>query len=133
MSKAARVADHPVHELFLARWSPHELTGDPLPLDELLSMLEAARWAPSADNAQPWRFVYARPGGALWAPLQALLRPVNQAWADRASALVLLLSSTGHQGRNNHAHAFDAGAGGAPPGRAGAGRGGGGAAMGGVG
>lgn len=99
-----------LHPLIQARWSPQALTGEPLPRDDLLSMLEAARWAPSADNSQPWRFVYALPDGPAWPLFQALLRPVNQVWAARASALLLLCTQTQSQGRTLHAHAFDAGA-----------------------
>jgi len=101
---------HPLHPLIQARWSPHALTGEPLPRADLLGMLEAARWAPSADNSQPWRFVYALPGTPAWPLFQALLRPLNQAWAAQASALLLLCTQTQQQGRTLHAHAFDAGA-----------------------
>ena len=56
-ASAVRQADHPVHPLFLDRWSPRALTGEPLPEAALQIMLEAARWAPSSYNAQPWRIL----------------------------------------------------------------------------
>lgn len=99
-----------VHPLIRARWSPPQFNGEPLPPEALACMLEAARWAPSADNSQPWRFVYALPGSAAWAQFQRLPRPVNRALAASASALLLLVSRTEHGGKALHAHAFDAGA-----------------------
>lgn len=81
----------------------------------MLTILEAARWAPSAYNVQPWRFIYARAGTPAWAPLLGILHPFNQSWAQRAAALVLIVSA-----KNSHApgaasptpngtHEFDAG------------------------
>lgn len=111
-----RRSEHPIAPLFLERWSPRAFTGEPLDEATLLSFLEAARWAPSGFNAQPWRFIYALAGSPAWAPLLEVLSGTNQAWAQRASALVLVVSQ--HQwtppGKTepqpNHTHAFDAGA-----------------------
>jgi nitroreductase len=89
-----RTADHPIDPMFLERWSPRAFTGEPLAESDLLTMLEAARWAPSSSNAQPWRFVYARRDTAAWPRLLGLLVPANQAWATDASALVVLFSKT---------------------------------------
>jgi len=55
-----RVADYPIHTQFTERWSPRAFTGESIPQKTLLSFFEAARWAPSAYNSQPWRFLYAR-------------------------------------------------------------------------
>ncbi len=85
----------PVHPLLAERWSPrgfdraHEL-GE----DSLTALLEAARWAPSAQNSQPWRFLVARRGDEAHDRLFAALAPGNQAWAGAASALVLVAAST---------------------------------------
>ena len=54
-----RKSDYPIHEMFLNRWSPRAFTGQPITQEELLTMLEAARWAASSYNSQPWRFLYA--------------------------------------------------------------------------
>jgi nitroreductase len=83
----------PVHPLLAERWSPrgfdpaHEL-GE----EALTALLEAARWAPSAQNSQPWRFLVARRGEQAHNRLLAALTPGNQAWA--ASALVLVAART---------------------------------------
>ncbi|MEY4016389.1 MAG: hypothetical protein RLZZ189_186, partial [Pseudomonadota bacterium] len=54
-----RKADYPIHSVFTDRWSPRSFSNEAITEDELLTLLEAARWAPSAFNAQPWRFAYA--------------------------------------------------------------------------
>src|SRR6201997_5068740 len=88
--KGARTAA-PVHPLLAERWSPrgfdraHELDDV-----ALTALLEAARWAPSAQNSQPWRFLVTRRGEEAHARLLAALAPGNQAWAGAASALILV-------------------------------------------
>jgi nitroreductase len=85
----------PVHPLLAERWSPrgfdrsHQI-GD----DHLAALLEAARWAPSAGNSQPWRFLVTRRGEQANGQLFAALYPGNQAWAGTASALVLVAART---------------------------------------
>jgi nitroreductase len=110
----ARQADHPVDSLFTNRWSPRSFTSEEVPLDVLHTALEAARWAPSASNAQPWRFIFARNGDASWGKFTALLSGRNARWANKASALILIVSHTeverGGQKGPNYSHSFDAGA-----------------------
>lgn len=115
MSETTRTPAHPIDPLFVRRWSPRALTGAPIAESELLTLLEAARWAPSAYNAQPWRFLYARRDTAAWAPVFGALVPFNQVWAQNAAALVVVLSRTisgpsGPEAQPNRWHAFDAGA-----------------------
>jgi nitroreductase len=111
-----RQPDHPVAPQFLTRWSPRALTGQPLPESQLLSLLEAARWSPSASNIQPWRFVYGLAGTPGFDAILAGLVPFNQGWAHQASALVVVLSKTTSvapgqtEAKPNAWHAFDAGA-----------------------
>jgi nitroreductase len=109
-----READFPVDPLFTNRWSPRSFTGEEVPLEVLHSALEAARWAPSASNAQPWRFLIARNGDASWGKFTALLNGRNARWANRASALVLIVSALeverGGERVPNNSHSFDAGA-----------------------
>jgi len=85
----------PVHPLLAERWSPrgfdrtHEL-GDAA----LTALLEAARWAPSAQNSQPWRFLVTRRGEEAHGRLFAALAPGNRAWAGTAIALILVAART---------------------------------------
>ena len=110
----SRRPDHPIDPLFADRWSPRSFSGEPVPDDVLKSAFEAARWAPSAMNAQPWRFLIARPGDALWESYVELLLPRNRLWATRSSALVIILSHRFLERRGesveNGSHSFDAGA-----------------------
>lgn len=110
-----RTADHDVHEMFLARWSPRAFTGEPMPEPLLMSLFEAARWAPSAFNGQPWRFVYAHKGTDAWDRLFDVLIPYNQAWVKHASVLMYVISDRfrrveGREPALVHSHSFDAGA-----------------------
>jgi nitroreductase len=112
-----RTPDHPIDPLFLERWSPRAFDGSDVPDEELLSIFEAARWAPSAFNSQPWRFLYAKRGDADWERFLDLLIPWNRRWAQSASVLVYILSdslpftdkATGEPAPS-HTHSYDAGA-----------------------
>jgi nitroreductase len=111
-----RSPDHRVDPLFLERWSPRAFDGSGIPDADLMSLFEAARWAPSAFNSQPWLFLYAKRGDENWARFLSLLIPWNQGWAHSASVLIYILSdstpSTGKDGQpqRSHSHSFDAGA-----------------------
>ncbi len=109
-----RTAAHDIDPLFLERWSPRAYDGSALTDEELMTLLEAARWAPSASNVQPWRFLYARRDTPAWATFLGLLIPFNAAWAERASVLFVIASDTVTQGTNgeqpSHSHSFDTGA-----------------------
>ncbi|MBY8821205.1 nitroreductase family protein [Sphingomonas colocasiae] len=93
MTGSARKADHPIEPFFLERWSPRSFSGEPVPDTVLQSAFEAARWAPSAFNAQPWRFLFARPGDQTWTDYLSFLNPRNGLWANRASALIVIVSA----------------------------------------
>lgn len=111
-----RMADHPIEPVFLDRWSPRAFDGEELPESDLLTILEAARWAPSAYNIQPWRFLYARPSDAHWDAFMGVLDSFNASWAGQAGALVMVLSDTVMPGdgerpdQPSRCHTFDAGA-----------------------
>ncbi|HEX4737269.1 MAG TPA: nitroreductase family protein [Allosphingosinicella sp.] len=113
---SARQPHHPVDPLFLDRWSPRAFDGSDMPDADLSTIFEAARWAPSAFNSQPWRFLYARRGDANWERFLSLLIPWNQGWAHSASVLIYILSDTmpmtdkAGQPQGSHSHSFDAGA-----------------------
>ncbi|SER25053.1 nitroreductase family protein [Lentzea albida] len=109
--KKNAATDVPVHPLLSARWSSrafdpaHEL-GD----DQLTALLEAARWAPSASNTQPWRFAVARRGTAEHGAVLGTLAGGNQVWARDASALVVVAArTTGTDGAAQPWAVYDAG------------------------
>ncbi|MGY1719269.1 nitroreductase family protein [Blastococcus sp. SYSU DS0552] len=85
----------PLHPLLAGRWSSraldaaHELTDA-----QLTALLEAARWAPSANNSQPWRFAVARRGTPEFAAVQDALARGNRVWAHASSALVVVAAET---------------------------------------
>lgn len=107
-----RKADHPVDSLFLDRWSPRAMTGEAVSQEDLLSLFEAARWAPSSYNNQPWRLLYARRDSEHWPLFFDLLVEFNQDWAKNAGALVLFISKThfDFNGEPSVTHSFDTGA-----------------------
>lgn len=92
MTPTNRTSDHDIHPQFLHRWSPRAFTGEALPQAELMKILEAGRWAPSAFNGQPWRFVYALRDTPNWDVFLGLLIAYNQLWAANAGALVFICS-----------------------------------------
>lgn len=87
------------------------MSGAPVDREALLTLLEAARWAPSSGNGQPWRFVYGLRGTPAFEVFLATLVPGNREWAHRAGALVLLATRTVREdGKPAATAAFDAGA-----------------------
>jgi nitroreductase len=114
MTTVDRDIHHPIEPLFRQRWSPRSFAGEPVPDSVLASAFEAARWAPSGYNLQPWRFIVARRGDPAWPVFVALLNERNRLWAAGAGALILILSQRetdvrGQRG-TNPSHSFDAGA-----------------------
>lgn len=85
----------PLHPLLAERWSPRGFDAAHVLDDgDLLPLLEAARWAPSASNSQPWRFLVARRGEHAFDQVLEALAPGNRAWAHAAGALVLVSAQT---------------------------------------
>lgn len=106
-----RHADHEIDPMFLKRSSPRAMSGEPVTEGEVLLLLEAARWAPSSGNGQPWRFVWARRGSEAFDALLGTLVEGNRVWCIRAGAFLLVASATAQaDGRPVPTHAFDAGA-----------------------
>ena len=95
----------------LASAVPLLLQVKPLSESELLSLFEAARWAPSTYNEQEWRFLYARRDTPHWPKFFDLLAEGNRAWCGRAAVLAVVLSHKVFQrnGKPNPVHTFDAG------------------------
>src|ERR1700730_12043584 len=107
-----RKAGYPIDSLFLDRWSPRAMSGEEIAEEELLTLFEAAKWAPSSYNNQPWRILYARRDTEHWPLFFNLLVEFNQTWVDKAAALVLFISKTtfDHDGSPSITHSFDCGA-----------------------
>jgi nitroreductase len=111
-----RKADHPIHPIFLERWSARSFTGEPMPEADLLTMFEAARWAQSASNHQPWRFSYALRIDPNWQRYVDFLVEGNQPWSQNAAALVIVASklktspSDGSAPKPIYTHSLDVGA-----------------------
>ncbi len=103
---------YPVDELFLDRWSPRAMSGAGVSVEELMTLFEAARWAPSSYNNQPWRILYARRETEQWPAFLNLLVEGNRAWAKDAAALLLFVSKEtfDFNGKPYPTHSFDTGA-----------------------
>lgn len=88
------------------------MSGEELPEETLMQLFEAARWAPSSFNNQPWRIIYARRDSAHWDRLFNLLEPVNQQWAKQAAVLLLFASKQtfDYNGKPSITHTYDTGA-----------------------
>ena len=107
-----RKADHPIDKLFLDRWSPRAMTGAKISREDLLLLFEAARWAPSSFNNQPWRILFAQRDTEHWQLFFDLLVESNQVWAKNAAALILFISKTtfDYNGKPSITHTYDTGA-----------------------
>lgn len=107
-----RQPEYPIEQLFLNRWSPRAMSGEELSDAELMPLFEAAKWAPSSYNNQPWRFLYARRNTPHWAQFFDLMITGNQNWAKNAAVLVVIISKTtfDHDGNPSPTHTFDTGA-----------------------
>jgi nitroreductase len=107
-----RKPDYAIDRIFLDRWSPRAMTGAAIPREDLLTLFEAARWAPSSYNNQPWRMLFALRDSEHWHLFYNLLVESNQVWAKNAAALVLFISKStfDYNSKPSITHSFDAGA-----------------------
>jgi nitroreductase len=107
-----RKQEYKIDSIFPSRWSPRAMTGEKIQKKTLLSLFEAARWAPSAYNSQPWRFIYALRETPAWEKLFNLLVDFNKSWVKNASALVLIISrkTFEYNKKPSPTHSFDTGA-----------------------
>ena len=83
-----------LHPLISKRWSPRAYDETTLTKEDLLPLFEAARWAASSMNEQPWRYIYALRGSKAFDKLWNGLLPGNQTWADKAAALIVSIVRT---------------------------------------
>ncbi len=106
-----RTTEYPINPLILNRWSPRSMTGEELNNNDIMSLFEAARWAPSSFNNQPWRFIYAKRNTGYWDRLFNLLADGNKTWAKNAALLAVVISRKNFEfnGKPARTHQFDAG------------------------
>lgn len=107
-----RKTNHDIDQLFINRWSPRSMSGEKISKEELMTLFEAARWAPSSNNNQSWRFIYAFRETKHWEKLFDLMLEGNQIWAKNAGVLIVIFSKDTFDYNNKPAitHSFDAGA-----------------------
>jgi nitroreductase len=101
-------AQHPIHDLFKRRWSPRAFSDQPVEAETLRILFEAARWAPSSNNEQPWRFIVANKDYETdWNRLFACLVEGNRKWAYRAPVLILSVANLNFEDDSTaNRHAF---------------------------
>lgn len=98
-----------IDPVYIGRWSPRSFLEKEVPENVLYSLLEAAHWAPSAFNLQPWRFIVARTKEER-EQFYPFISEFNRAWCEKAPVLVLIVSQAVSQQGDNRSHAFDTGA-----------------------
>jgi nitroreductase len=102
---------HPVLDVIRQRWSARSFSHQPVSQDTLEQLIEAASWAPSSMNDQPWTYVYAHRGTEAFNTMLACLNTGNQPWAANAAVLVISLANkVHHNGHPNKHHMHDTGA-----------------------
>jgi nitroreductase len=107
MSRLAKT-DYPIHELLQKRWSPRAFADRPVEPDKLKRLLEAARWAPSSFNGQPWAFIVAtKDRQEDFAKVLGCLVEFNQSWAKAAPVLMITATRLNFEHNNEpNRHAF---------------------------
>jgi len=87
--------DYPIHKLIQKRWSPRSFSDESVDPELLSQLFEAARWAPSSYNEQPWRFIVAQKEDTeAFEKLSQVMNDFNKGWAQDAPVLVLGLAKT---------------------------------------
>lgn len=107
-----RKSTYKVEPYIINRWSPRAMSGEAITQEELMTLIDAAHWAPSSFNNQPWRLIYGYRETPEWDKLYNLLVPANQAWVRNGGALVLVVSHNNFEYNNkpSRTHSFDTGA-----------------------
>ncbi len=110
--RAYRKPEYPANTLFINRWSPRAMSGEAISDEELMILFEAAKWAPSSYNNQPWRFLYAKRHSPYWPVFFDLLVENNKLWAKNAAVLIVVISKNtlDRDGSPARTHSYDAGA-----------------------
>ncbi len=100
-----------IHPLLKKRWSPRSFTSQKVENESLARIFEAARWAPSSFNDQPWRFIVGRKGDETWDKILETLTEFNQQWAKLAPVLVISVGKkiSAKTGKPNRVFQYDVG------------------------
>jgi nitroreductase len=107
MTEKLALNDYPIHELIRSRWSPRAYSEQSVEQEKLLSLLEAARWAPSSYNHQPWSFIVAtKDDPTEYNRLLSILVEFNQGWAKTAPVLILAVAKVRTDDGKINRHAF---------------------------
>ncbi len=105
-----RTTKYDIDDSFLKRWSPRAMAGEKVSEEELMTLFEAARWAPSSFNMQPWRFIYAMRDTKEFDTLFSFLIDFNKDWCKNAGVLVVTIShKLDYKGNPSVTHSFDTG------------------------
>lgn len=107
--KNNRIAQYEIDEIFLKRWSPRSFSKKAVPEEKLMSLFEAAHWAPSAFNFQPWRFIVAKTDEER-EKFYSFISENNLKWCKYAPVLTLIVSKKINNGTFIKSHSFDTGA-----------------------
>jgi nitroreductase len=104
------VTDYPVHPIISSRWSPRTYDSRPIEKEKLQRIFEAARWAASSNNIQPWYFLVGYKGDDVFQKIFDTLVEFNQNWAVNAPVLVLAIAkTTNSRGDQNRSYSYDLG------------------------
>jgi nitroreductase len=93
--KNSTINNYSINKLIEDRWSTRAFSSKPVIREQLQSILEAARWAPSAFNEQPWRFILGQKGDSTYDTILSTLIDWNIIWASNASVLILNIAKIG--------------------------------------
>lgn len=109
--KKETLNEYPIVDLIKTRWSTRAFSNKPVPEDKIRSLIEAARWAPSAFNEQPWRFIVGIAGTDTYEKIMSSLVEWNQKWAKTAPILILNIAKKTftHNGTQNVTFKYDLG------------------------
>jgi len=107
-----RTSRYPILPVILNRWSPRAMSGESITQEQLFTLFEAARWAPSSFNNQPWSFIYATRDSHHWKIFVDLVNNSNKLWVPQAAVLIVVLSRTlfFYNDQPSRTHSFDTGA-----------------------
>lgn len=102
-----RTTKYDIDDIFLKRFSPRAMSGEALTREEVEALFEAARWAPSSMNSQPWRFIYALHGTPEFETFLAILSEWNKVWCVKAAMIVVVISKNNFDnGTPSPTHSF---------------------------